>query len=83
MRTPSMFAAVVLAAALAATTVAAQGQDRTVTLLQLLADTPGPPGFEEPIRKVMVEQMKPLRVVADLRRPRLDHRHAGHDRARA
>src|SRR3954451_11448628 len=35
-------------------------QDKTVALLQLLADTPGPPGFEEPIRKVLVEQMKPL-----------------------
>jgi putative aminopeptidase FrvX len=35
-------------------------QDRTVTLLQQLTDTPGPPGFEEPIRKVMVDAMKPL-----------------------
>ena len=39
--------------------VAARGQDRTVDLLRLLADTAGAPGFEEPIRKVMVEQMKP------------------------
>ncbi|MFI5179521.1 MAG: M42 family metallopeptidase [Vicinamibacterales bacterium] len=35
-------------------------QDRTVALLQQLTDTPGPPGFEEPIRKVMVDLMKPL-----------------------
>ena len=35
-------------------------QDRTVTLLQQLTDAPGPPGFEEPIRKVMVDAMKPL-----------------------
>ena len=35
-------------------------QDATVQLLQRLADAPGPPGFEEPIRKVMVEYMKPL-----------------------
>src|SRR5215213_9813999 len=42
----------------AASTAAAQ--DATITLLQQLADTPGPPGFEEPIRKVMVDHMKPL-----------------------
>jgi endoglucanase len=34
-------------------------QDRTVDLLRQLTDTPGAPGFEEPIRKVMVDQMKP------------------------
>src|SRR3954463_13498388 len=39
--------------------VPAAAQDRTVELLRQLADAPGPPGFEEPIRKVMVEQMKP------------------------
>ena len=58
-------------------------QDKTVALLQQLTDAPGPPGFEEPIRKVMVDLMKPLAVVAHLRRPRLDHRDAGHDRVRA
>jgi endoglucanase len=35
-------------------------QDRTVTLLQQLTDAAGPPGFEEPIRKVLVDLMKPL-----------------------
>ena len=35
-------------------------QDRTIDLLRQLTDTPGPPGFEEPIRKVMVDQMKPF-----------------------
>ena len=35
-------------------------QDATVQLLQRLADAPGPPGFEEPVRKIMVEQMTPL-----------------------
>src|SRR4051812_13909661 len=35
-------------------------QDRVVALLQQLTDTPGPPGFEEPIRKVLVDLMKPL-----------------------
>jgi putative aminopeptidase FrvX len=34
--------------------------DDTIQLLQALADAPGPPGFEEPVRKIMVERMKPL-----------------------
>ena len=51
-----LLALLVLLATLAAPAVA---QDRTVTLLQQLADTPGPPGFEEPIRKVLVDLMKP------------------------
>ena len=34
-------------------------QDPTVDLLRRLADAPGPPGFEEPVRKIMVEAMKP------------------------
>jgi putative aminopeptidase FrvX len=34
-------------------------QDRTIDLLRQLADAPGPPGFEEPIRKIMVDLMKP------------------------
>src|SRR5215467_9312586 len=34
--------------------------DETQQLLQALADAPGPPGFEEPVRKLMVERMKPL-----------------------
>jgi putative aminopeptidase FrvX len=40
--------------------MSARAQDRTVTLLQQLTDAAGPPGFEEPIRKVMVDLMKPL-----------------------
>src|SRR5258708_2162511 len=35
------------------------GQDQTVSLLRSLADAPGPPGFEEPVRKLMVDAMKP------------------------
>jgi putative aminopeptidase FrvX len=34
-------------------------QDATVDLLRQLADAPGPPGFEEPVRKLMVEALKP------------------------
>jgi putative aminopeptidase FrvX len=34
-------------------------QDRVVQLLQTLADAPGPSGFEEAVREIMVMQMKP------------------------
>lgn len=34
--------------------------DDTLQLLQQLADAHGPSGFEEPVRKIMVERMKPL-----------------------
>jgi endoglucanase len=40
--------------------VASDAQDRTVETLRQLADAPGPSGFEEPIRKLMVDFMKPL-----------------------
>jgi putative aminopeptidase FrvX len=45
--------------ALLALACPAIAQDRTVDLLQKLADAPGPPGFEEPVRQLMVEWMKP------------------------
>jgi putative aminopeptidase FrvX len=51
-------AAVVVAILALAVPVA--GQDRTIDLLRLLSNTAGPPGFEEPIRKVMVDAMKPF-----------------------
>ena len=38
----------------------AQSQDGVVQLLKDLTDPPGPPGYEEPVRKVMVEKMKPM-----------------------
>ena len=34
--------------------------DDITTLLQQLADAHGPSGFEEPVRKIMVERMRPL-----------------------
>jgi len=37
-----------------------KAQDATQQLLQILADAPGPPGYEEPVRKIMVERMTPL-----------------------
>jgi len=36
-----------------------QGDD-VLRLLQTLADAPGPSGFEEPVRKIMVERMRPF-----------------------
>jgi len=35
-------------------------QDRVVKLLKLLTEAPGPPGFEDPVRRIMAEQMKPF-----------------------
>jgi len=35
-------------------------QDSTSRLLERLSNAFGPPGFEEPVRKVMVDEMKPL-----------------------
>jgi putative aminopeptidase FrvX len=39
--------------------VPALAQDQTIDLLRKLADAPGPPGFEEPVRKLMVDAIKP------------------------
>jgi putative aminopeptidase FrvX len=39
---------------------AANAQDRTAGLLQELSNAPGPPGFEEPVRKIMVRELRPL-----------------------
>src|SRR3954467_2832490 len=38
----------------------ASAQDRTVELLQKITDAAGAPGFEEPIRAVMLEAIRPL-----------------------
>ena len=47
---------IVLFLLLAATSVA---QDQTAELLRRLADAAGPSGFEEPVRKIMVDAIKP------------------------
>jgi len=52
--------AVLLLAVPLAASVASAADDPTVSLLQRLSDAPGPPGFEEPVRKIMVQEMKPL-----------------------
>lgn len=41
------------------TAAASFAQDATADLLRRLADAPGPPGFEEPVRRIMVDAMKP------------------------
>lgn len=56
----SLAAAACLAGLPKVTTAQPQGTDATVTLLQKLADAPGPPGAEEPVRAIMVPIMKPL-----------------------
>lgn len=38
----------------------AWAQDDVIRLMQQLTAAPGPPGYEEPVRKIMVEQMRPL-----------------------
>lgn len=52
--------ALLAASCAAALPTAAAAPDRTVETLQKIADAAGPPGFEEPVRKVLVEMMKPL-----------------------
>ena len=37
----------------------ALAQDQTLDLLRRLADAAGPPGFEEPVRKIMVDAIRP------------------------
>ena len=39
---------------------AARGRDRVETLLQSLADAPGPSGYEEEVRAIMVRELKPF-----------------------
>ena len=38
----------------------ASAQDSVVQLLERLTNAPGPSGYEEPVAKIMVEEMKPL-----------------------
>ena len=40
--------------------IPAFAQDRVASLLERLSNAPGPSGFEEPIRKIMVDEMKPF-----------------------
>jgi endoglucanase len=58
MKLPALATALAMAAC--ALPVRAAAQDRVVALLQQITDAAGPPGFEEPIRKVLVDAMKPF-----------------------
>src|ERR1051326_8833240 len=40
--------------------ISASAQDRVVDLLKELSEAPGVPGYEEPVRKLMTERMKPF-----------------------
>ncbi len=51
---------VILTALIAFSPIAAQAQDRVERLLAELADAPGPPGFEEPVRAIVVRELRPL-----------------------
>lgn len=56
----SIAAAIGAVIALALVPQAVLAQDRTEALLRELVDAPGPPGFEEAVRRVMVREMRPL-----------------------
>ena len=49
-----------LALLLVAAPVFAQAPDRTQLLMEKLSNAPGPPGAEEPVRAIMVPEMKPF-----------------------
>ena len=51
---------IALALMLAAIPAFAQTPDRTQLLLEKLSNAPGPPGAEEPVRAIMVPEMKPF-----------------------
>lgn len=57
MRSTSFILAALIALAVPVT---AQTGDRTERLLAELADAPGPSGFEEPVRKIVVREVRPL-----------------------
>jgi putative aminopeptidase FrvX len=52
--------AILVAAAALLAAVPATAQDGTTSLLRELSDAPGPSGFEEAVRKIMVREMRPL-----------------------
>ena len=53
-------AAIILSMPLIANAAPTTNADRTVDTLQKIADAAGPSGFEEPVRAVLVDMMKPL-----------------------
>lgn len=60
MRVLGRLAAVAMALVGLTAPAAAQRGDRTERLLAELADAPGPPGFEEDVRRIVVREVRPL-----------------------
>jgi hypothetical protein len=79
--TTRRIAAAIALLAASCSAIAAPVPDRTAETLQKLADAAGPPGFEEPVRALLVGMMKPLASsLTHLRRHGIDHRDAGFKR---
>jgi putative aminopeptidase FrvX len=55
-----MFVAAIIAGGLVAPQIVLAQGDPVQALLKELSEAPGPSGFEEPVRKIMVREMKPL-----------------------
>ena len=64
MRRDLLVVAVMAAAACLPACGVAQGGDRVAGLLERLSNAPGPSGFEEPVRALMVGEMGPLATAA-------------------
>ena len=62
--TPSVKHAAALALLGLLATSPAQAADRTESLLAELSNAPAPPGFEEPVRAIMVREMKPFAKIS-------------------
>jgi putative aminopeptidase FrvX len=60
MRNQMLFAGIILGVLAAPVAAFAQQADRAEALLKVLSEAPAPSGFEEPVRKIMVREMKPL-----------------------
>ena len=61
---PHILQTLLVAGLLASTSaLCAQAADPTLRLLQQLADAPGPPGYEDPVRAIMAAHMAPLTSV--------------------
>ena len=56
---PKCLRFVLIAAATGILAQTAHAQDQTVDLLRTLSEAPGPSGFEEPVRKIMVHELSP------------------------
>ncbi len=60
----SMAAAVLCGLCLTALGAGARAEDRTEALLRDLSNADGPPGFEEPVRAIMVREFKPYAAIS-------------------